>query len=194
MEAASGGLWAFQGPGECGRNQVMDPTAILSRLSKEKIEAIIGELNSGQLKAVLRRSELGVKVPPGCVLQKARRKIWASRILEELDEKNDEVSGELFYQWLLNHRRPLLMSYLDALKVKHVRGETEESFTKTIPRERLISEAIFLMDRYDPQDVAIYTLFLDHHQQSDHFSSAERILAALSETQEPTPSVEPGAG
>ena len=157
----------------------MKPGQIVSHFSEDKISSVLGELNSGQMKSVLREAGLSVKVPPGCVLPKARRKLWSGRILEGLRTRTEETAGELLYQWLLNHRRSMLMDFLDALEIKHVRGETEDSFTKTVPQERLVSEALKLMKKHDPQEVAAYVLYLDHHQESDSFSGQEEILAAL---------------
>lgn len=157
----------------------MSPEQIVSSLPKEKIESMIQDLNSGQFKSVLRAGGLQTKVPSACVLQKARRRIWSRRILEGLEEKTLGIAGELIYQWLLNHRRQMLVDYLNGLNIKHVRGETEETFTKTIPEEKLIKEALQLMERYDPQDVAIYTLFLDHHQESTVYSTNIKITGAI---------------
>lgn len=157
----------------------MKPGQIVSHLSEAKLLSVLDELNSGQMKSVLREAGLSVKVPPGCVLPKARRKVWSRRILEGLQTRTEETAGELLYQWLLNHRRSMLMDFLDALEIKHVRGETEDSFTKTIPQERLVSEALKLMQKHDPQEVAVYVLYLDHHQESDSFSGQEEILGPL---------------
>ena len=158
----------------------MSPETILNQLSEEKITSIFGELNSGQLKSVLRAGGLKTKVPSACVLQKARRRIWSRRIKEGLEDNKEGLADELIYQWLLHHRRPMLMDYLDSLGIKHIRGETEESFTKTVPENKLLDEAQQLMERHDPQDVAIYTLFLDHHQGSEVFETNPLVLGALS--------------
>lgn len=157
----------------------MSPDTILSTLDQAKLESMIQDFNSGQFKAVLRAGGLQTKVPSACVLQKARRRIWSRRILDGIKENRQGIAGELIYQWLLNHRRQMLVDYLNALGVKHVRGETEETFTKTIPEENLINEAVKLMERYEPRDVAIYTLFLDYHQESGVYTGNPRIGSAL---------------
>lgn len=157
----------------------MNPGELLSHLGQAKIESILEELNSGQMKSVLRTAGKSVKVPSGCVLQKARRKIWSRRIEEGLQSDDGQVASELLYQWLLHHRRSMLVDYLNALGVEHVRGETEDSFTKTLPRERLVGEALKLMERHDAQEVACYVLFLDHHQESDVFAGSQEIMEAL---------------
>jgi hypothetical protein len=164
----------------------MTPAEIVSRLPREKIEEILSELNSGQYKAVLRAGGLSTKVPSACVLQKARRRIWSKRIREGLGSGREALASELLYQWLLFHRRQMLMDYLDGLGVSHVRGETEETFTKTVPPGKLTERAFELMKEHDARDVAIYVLFLDHHQESDVFAEQDRILQALGSSSPPS--------
>ena len=157
----------------------MQPYEIVSHFSEKKLAEIFSELNSGQFKAVLRDGGLSTKVPPSCVLQKARKRIWTKRIKDGLAAEKQELASALLYHWLLFHRRKMLIDYLDGLEVKHMRGETEETFTKTVPQDRLLAEAEKLMARYDAQDVAAYVLFLDYHQDSDVFATATFVHEAL---------------
>ncbi len=159
----------------------MHPTDICRKLGPDKINAICQELNSNQLKSTLRRGGLHTKVPSRMVSQRARRKLWSERVGKSLKQEppNDEVAEHLLYEWLLHHRRKLLMAYLDRVGVKHQGGETDETFTKTVPPETLREAALALATEHDPVDVATYVLFLDHHQESDVFSGDQDILAML---------------
>jgi hypothetical protein len=157
----------------------MRPYEIVSNFSEHKLAEILAQLNSGQFKSVLRDGGLSTKVPPSCVLQKARKRIWTKRIKDGLAAENEALASALLYHWLLFHRRQMLIDYLDKLGVKHVRGETEETFTKTVPQDRLLAEAKNLTAKYDAQDVAAYVLFLDYHQDSEVFTRESFISAAL---------------
>ena len=157
----------------------MHPVEIAKRIGPEKLEAILSELNTAQLKSVLKAGGLPHKTPPAVVTPSARRRHLAKRAARALEQENAGAAGELFYQWLLHRRRKMLADYLTRLGVKHVNGETEESFTKTVPRDHLLQEARALMSHYDPQDVAIYVMFLDHHQESDVFTNEGTFLKAL---------------
>ena len=167
----------------------MQPIDICSRLGTERIKTICQELNSNQLKTTLRRGDLNTKVPSRVVSQKARRKIWAERVVTSLDRDNEEVANNLLYEWLLNHRRKMLIEYLDRIGVKHQGGETEETFTKTVPADDLLKAARELASVYPPQEVAAYVLFLDHHQESDVYTTAADIIAMLEQpaAEEPAP-------
>ena len=160
----------------------MQPLDILAKVPEEKLEAMLGELNSGQLKAVARAGGLSTRVPASAVSPSARRRVLARRIREGIVKEQGDLAGELLYQWLLHHRRDMLVDYLDAIGVKHVRGETEETFTKTIPEDKLLSAALALRSKYDPVDVAVYVLYLDYHQEADVYSHEPRIVALLGQS------------
>jgi len=157
----------------------MRPIDICTRLGAERITTICEQLNSNQLKTTLRQANLNTKVPSRVVSQKARRKIWAGRVVASLENDNEEVADHLLYEWLLHHRRKMLIEYLDSIGVKHQGGETEETFTKTVPVEQLLTAARNLAAMHPADEVAAYVLYLDHHQESDVFSTAPDIVALL---------------
>ncbi|MCD6496737.1 MAG: hypothetical protein J7M25_00320 [Deltaproteobacteria bacterium] len=165
----------------------MQPIEIIDGIQTEKLDAILSELNSAQCKAVLKAGSLATKLPPGKVSQKARKKAWGQRIRDGLAHDNDALASELLYQWILHHRRDMLTKYLNSIGVENVRGETEESFTKTVPEPKLIEAALALCKDNDPVEVAMYVLYLDYHQDSHVFGSDDRILSLLSgNTSEPS--------
>ncbi len=157
----------------------MQPLDICSRLGAERITDICQQLNSNQLKTTLRKGDLNIKVPSRVVSQKARRKLWAGRVVASLEKHNEEVADSLLYEWLLNHRRKMLIEYLDAIGVKHQGGETEETFTKTVPPEELLKAARNLAAVHPADEVAAYVLYLDYHQESDVYTSAPDVVAML---------------
>jgi hypothetical protein len=169
----------------------MLPIEICRRLGTARITNICEQLNSNQLKTTLRKANLNTKVPSRVVSQKARRKIWAERVVTSLDKDNEEVADNLLYEWLLHHRRKMLIEYLDSIGVKHQGGETEETFTKTVPVEDLLRAARNLASVYPSDEVAAYVLYLDHHQESDVFTSTADIVALLAPA--PAPDSDPAA-
>jgi len=157
----------------------MRPIDICARLGEARITTICEQLNSNQLKTTLRKGNLNIKVPSRMVSQKARRRVWAGRVVTSLAKDNEEVADNLLYEWLLHHRRKMLIEYLDAIGVTHQGGETEETFTKTIPVDQLLSAARNLAAMHPAHEVAAYVLYLDHHQESDVYTSAPDIVALL---------------
>ncbi|MDY0000727.1 MAG: hypothetical protein RBU30_05490 [Polyangia bacterium] len=163
----------------------MHPLQICKKLGQDRILSICEELNSNQLKTTLRKGGLNPKSSARVVSQKAKRKLWSDRVQKGLDQDNAELAESLLYEWLLYHRRPMLVEYLDRVGVKHQGGETEDTFTKTVPAEVLREGALAIARTRDPVEVAAYLLFLDFHQESDVYGSDPAILALLESTAAP---------
>lgn len=148
----------------------MQPADIcLNYLGGERIAEILGNLSSPQVKAVLKEGGIKVKLPSGVITQKKKRQMWQSRILSAIEKGSDEAASEFLQQWLLNHERPLLMDYLDALGVKHRAGETDDSFLFSIPAEKLKEAAGGLFERFPKDTVAAYLVYIAHQQQANVF-------------------------
>jgi hypothetical protein len=157
----------------------MHPLQICKKLGQDRILAICDELNSNQLKTTLRKGGLNPKSSARVVSQKAKRKLWSDRVQKAVEQNNADLAESLLYEWLLYHRRPMLAEYLDRVGVKHQGGETEDTFTKTVPAGVLREAAMAIARTRDPKEVAAYVLFLDHHQESDVYGSDPAILALL---------------
>ena len=157
----------------------MQPSTICEKLGPDKVARICEELNSAQLKTTLRKGGLSTKAPSRMVSQKARRKLWGERLLRSLEKGNDPLAESLLYEWLLHHRRNLLILYLDRIGVKHTGGETEETFTRTVPPETLVQEALSLAREQDPVEVAAYVHFLDYHQESQVYAESAALRGLL---------------
>ena len=147
----------------------MKPLDIAQKVGPSKIEAMVDELNSGQFKRILIAGAVSTRIPSSVLSLKARSRLWKDRLMNGLDQGNHAVASSLIYEWLLGRRRSMLEKYLDLLEVKHRRGETDETFLKTIPEETLRTKAHELTQDYPAQDVAIYVHFLDHHQHAAAF-------------------------
>jgi hypothetical protein len=161
----------------------MRPIDICQRLGAERLVSIAEELNSQQLKTTLKKGDVSTKVPSSVVSQKARRRIFTDRLNSGIAGNNEGLADSLLYEWLLHHRRSMLVAYLDALKVKHQAGETEESFLRTVPPDTLRKAARDLSQKYPPHEAAAYVLYLDHHQESSVFSTDPEVVRWL----EPAP-------
>lgn len=157
----------------------MQPSVICQKLGADRLTRICDELNSTQLKTTLRKGAVSIKAPSRMVSQKARRRLWSERLVKALERGNEELAQSLLYEWLLHHRRSLLILYLDRIGVKHQGGETEETFTRTVPAETLVGEALELAKEQDPVEVAAYVHFLDHHQESDVFAQSPALRGLL---------------
>ena len=145
----------------------MEPATICKEvLGNEKIALALGELSAPQIKAVLKEGNVRVKLPGGYVSQAKRRKLWSTKVLAAVEECNDDLSAELLQQWLLNHRRPLLIAFLDALEVPHNLGETDESFLLSRSKDRVHAAATLLVQGHDRQEVEAYLRYISYQQRT----------------------------
>lgn len=157
----------------------MRPSAICSAyLGSDRLRAIVEKLSSPQIKAVLKEGGLKVKLPSGVVTQKKRRALWTERILGAVAAESDETASELLQQWLLNHERPLLIDYLEALGVKHRAGETDDGFLFSVPAETLREKGAELFDRHDRGTVAAYLDYIAFQQKSNVYDDWAPLAAA----------------
>lgn len=148
----------------------MKPAEICSNvLGPEKLSQLLEELSSPQMKAVLKEAGLRAKVQGAVVSQAKRRKIWHARVLGALAEENDAAAAELLQQWLLNHRRAMLVALLDGLEVKHNAGETDESFLLSRSQEKIREQARALLGQFDAVEAAAYLHYIAYQQRSNAF-------------------------
>ncbi len=138
-------------------------------LGAEKLDAILQELTSTQIKAVLKEGHVKAKVPGGYVTRAKRMKIFGGRILGAVAEDNEDLCAELMQQWMLNHRRELLVAFLDDLGVKHRGGETDTNFLVAGQREKIREAAARLRERFDAAEVLAYLHYIAYQQRSNIF-------------------------
>lgn len=161
----------------------MKPTEICRQvLGHDKLVAILGELSSAQIKAVLKEGNLKVKLPGGYVSQQKRRQIWTEKISVAAEQDNDSAAGEMLQQWLLHHRRQMLIDLLDKLEVKHRQGETDESFLVAYSAERVQGAASWLLSEHDRVEVTAYLRYIAHQQRSTVFDDWAGLEEAPPET------------
>lgn len=154
----------------------MNPAIICGAvLGKERIEAALTELSSPQIKAILKEGAAKMKLPGGYVSRQKRRKIWSARVLASMDEGNKDLAAEFLQQWLLNHRRPMLIRFLDELGAKHTQGETDDSFLLTATKENALEAGAALFGDYDRVEVIAYLRYIAFQQRSKVFDDWEEL-------------------
>jgi len=153
----------------------MKPAQICTGLKQDNLNQIIGELSSPQIKAVLKEGGVKVKLPGGYVSNQKRRKVWTERICNAIEGGNDEVAGEMIQQWLLHHRRQMLIDLLDRLEVKHKHGETDESFLVTKSPDTIKAAAGWLLGNYDHAETTVYLRYIAFQQRSTVFDGWEEL-------------------
>lgn len=159
-------------------------------LGMETLENLLGEFSSPQIKATLKEGGVRVKLPGGFVSQQKRRKLWLSRIMTAVEQDNEELAAEFLQQWLLNHRRAMLISLLDRLEVKHQHGETDDSFLVSQSADRVRDAATWLMGEHEPRETAAYLHYIAYQQRSNVFDGWEGFKLEDSDaapTAEPSP-------
>jgi hypothetical protein len=163
-------------------------------LGMETLENLLGEFSSPQIKATLKEGGVRVKLPGGFVSQQKRRKLWLSRIMTAVEQDNEELAAEFLQQWLLNHRRAMLISLLDRLEVKHQHGETDDSFLVSQSADRVRDAATWLMGEHEPRETAAYLHYIAYQQRSNVFDGWEGFKledSGAAPTAEPSPEPSP---
>lgn len=138
---------------------------------------ILEKLSSAQIKTVLKQGDIKIKNPQGFVTQKKKREIWFSKILGALEQHNTQVAEELLQQWFLNHRRTMLIEYLDSLSVKHSNGETDDNFLITRDGETVKKHAKELLAKFDRSDVVGYLHYVAYQQKATVFEDWDVLSA-----------------
>jgi hypothetical protein len=142
-------------------------------LGKPKLEAILQQLSVPHVKAILNEGDLKVKLPAGYVSQQKRRQLWSTKILAAVEQGNQTLCAEMLQQWLLNHRRQLLIDFLDHLEVKHRHGETDESFLIARSADRIRAAATHVLGAHDRAEAAAYLAYIAYQQRSSVFDGWE---------------------
>ena len=156
----------------------MKPAEICTAiLGKTRIESILQELSTPQVKAILSEGDVKVKLPAGYVSQTKRRQAWTAKIVAAIEEANQTLCAELLQQWLLNHRRKMLIDFLDHLEVKHRHGETDESFLISHSVERVRADAAWLLTQHDRAEAIAYLAYIAYQQRSTVFDGWEELGA-----------------
>jgi hypothetical protein len=179
----------------------MKPAEIcMNILGKTKLEAILQELSVPQVKAILSEGDVKVKLPAGYASQQKRRQLWSAKILAAIEQGNQTLCAEMLQQWLLNHRRQLLIDFLDRLEVKHRHGETDESFLIARSADRIRAEAKSLLGVHDRAEAAAYLAYIAYQQKATVFdgweelaSGAEAPTTPEAKPDAPTPEAKPAA-
>lgn len=173
----------------------MKPAEICTTiLGNAKIESILQELTTPQVKAILSEGDVKVKLPAGYVSQQKRRQAWTAKIVASVEGGNQTLCAELLQQWLLNHRRKMLIDFLDHLEVKHRHGETDESFLVSHSSERVRADAGWLLTQHDRAEAMAYLAYIAYQQRSTVFDGWEGISPGEAEASaEPAAPVEPAA-
>jgi hypothetical protein len=161
----------------------MRPTDICKQvLGADKLRAVLDELSAPQIKAVLKEGGVKVKLPGGYTSQKKRRALWTDKVCASVEQGNEEAGGELLQQWLLHHRRQMLIDLLDRLEVKHRQGETDESFLVSGSTEKIRDGATWLFEKHDRVEAVAYLRYIAYQQRSPVFDGWDRMEVAADGT------------
>lgn len=156
----------------------MQPATICrSFLGGSQLATVVDLLSSPQLKAVLREAKIKVNKGGGYVSIKKKRRDAAAKITAAIEANDDEAASELLQQWLLNHRRPMLIAYLDLLEVKHSAGETDQTFLISCSAEAIRAAALRLTEQYPRHEVQAYLYYIAYQQKSAVFERWEPLAS-----------------
>ncbi len=155
----------------------MKPATICNEiLGKEKTAAVLEELSSPQIKAILKEGAVKVKVPGGYVSRQKKRRVWSTRVTNAIAEgESHDMAAELLQQWLLNHRRPMLIAFLNHLGAEHLQGETDDSFLLVASKDRILESAEHLLKTHDRAEVIGYLLYIAFQQKSAVFDDWDEL-------------------
>jgi hypothetical protein len=150
-------------------------------LGKEKLDTVLDEMSSPQIKAALKEGNLKVKLPGGYVSQSKRRTLWKSKINAAIEQDNHELAAEVLQQWLLNHRRMMLIGFLDRLGVKHRDGETDDSFLISNSAEKVREAARWLLGQHERVETTAYLHYIAYQQKTQVFDGWEGLSVTVGE-------------
>ncbi|NVB41409.1 hypothetical protein G6O69_26460 [Pseudenhygromyxa sp. WMMC2535] len=157
----------------------MKPIEICNHLGQEKVDEYYALLSGKEVRAVLKAGGSHSNTPKTAFSQAARRKVWRKRFDAEFGKQNEQLALALLIEWLMRHRRFMLVEYLDFLEVRHTQGETDEDFCETKPPEKLREGVDMLLGKYPPHEVATYLLLVGHLQETPIFDETPSLLAAV---------------
>jgi hypothetical protein len=78
------------------------------------------------------------------------------KYLVGLPAVSELVAARLLVVYHLEHQRPMMGAFLDALGIKHENGMIEEENVEAPPPEKLKDAAALLARTYPPSDVSLY--------------------------------------
>lgn len=157
----------------------MKPIEICRNLGQEQVDAYYKLLSGKEVRAVLKAGGSHSNTPSTAFTRAARLKAWRKRFDAEFNGGNEQLALAFLIEWLMRHRREMLVDYLDFLEVKHTQGETDEDFCETRPPEKLREGAEMLMGKYPKHEVASYLLLVGHLQETPVFDQTPSILEGL---------------
>lgn len=155
------------------------PIDICTHLGQETVDSYYATLSGKEIRAVLKAGGSHSNTPSTAFTQAARRKVWRRRFDGEVAKKNEKLALALLLEWLMRHNRDMLVTYLDALEVKHKFGETDEDFTNTKSPEELLEATEALWKAHPANHVATYLLLVGHLQDSPVYDRSEKVLTAV---------------
>jgi hypothetical protein len=155
------------------------PIDICTRLGRARIDSYYDLLNAKEVRSVLKAGGSHADVPATAFTKAGRLAAWRRRFDAEFERGNNQLALALLIEWLMRHRRQMLVDYLDFLQVPHRMGETDEDFCETRPPERLREGADVLLGKYPPHEVASYLLLIGHLQETPVFDRTPKLLEAL---------------
>lgn len=157
----------------------MKPIEICRHLGHAHVDAFYQELSGKEVRAVLKAGGTGASVPATAFTRVQRLKSWRKRFDTEFERGNEQLALAFLVEWLMRHRRTMLVDYLDFLEVPHKQGETDEDFCKTKTPEELRAGIAALLAKYPPHEVGVYMLLVGHLQESHVFDQTPAVLEAL---------------
>lgn len=157
----------------------MKPIEICKYLGPERVDAYYGLLSGKEIRAVLKAGGSHSNTPSTAFSQAARRKSWRKRFDAEFAKDNEQLALALLIEWLMRHRRTMLVDYLDFLGVKHTSGETDEDFCETKTPEQLREGIDVLLQKYPAHEVGTYLLLVGHLQETPVFDETPKVLLSV---------------
>jgi hypothetical protein len=134
-------------------------TEIWQRISDEKAHEIIRVVNETNKKLYRKTLDLlspHMGVRAAIVLEMPKRErhgVWIGFFREP---QYAAFAFNFLSWWLMNQHQAMLAMWLDALKIKHVRG-VAEAFPEVEPSAGQLRHALdLLMEVFNPEDVKIY--------------------------------------
>jgi len=172
------------------RPATMKAQQLLQAINPELRQQIIAYVQTDErpaYRALIQNLAQQRRLRPQFVLEKSRPK-QAEWLLAQLYLKtNDPVAEQLLQIWLLKARRPMLVTFLDAVGITHDDKGQVEDLPDEIPEDNAAAGIQALLAAHPAAEAALY-LHMFQLQRPGGWDGLAKALAACTEVQLPSAS------
>ena len=90
---------------------------------------------------------------------------------------SDSLASHVLQAWLLGANKEMLCDFLDAMEIKHSEDGTVDELPATAPKDKLEAAAAKLLEKYPPENVAVYLHAFRDMDSAVQWPALDEVLA-----------------